>query len=341
MKCVMDLQIILILGFFCMILHTSLYAASIKVGLVMDDALLNDRIINEGAYNGLVQSEKKLGIRGTAVKAKNEADYLNLMNRFALAGYDLIIGVGHHMAGAAKESAGKFPQTKYLLIDVSLKGYSNISSAIFASQEIGFLAGALSAMVDRDQSIQLPVRHNGILGFIGIAITSSVRRELAGFSQGAYYINPDIKIIQRMMDGYESAEIVKQMAFEQYSKGADIIYHVAGDSSEGVTQASKEFDFLSIGSSNYRSQDDEHVLILKHKHYHEVVFRTVKDLLNGSFKSGVNLFDLKKGAINISQLNKKVPYYINYQLNKIKKDIISENIKVGLDVPDLVKKQNF
>ncbi len=125
-----------------------LYGAPLKVGLVKDYARLNDRSFNQLTYQGLVQAEKELGIRGTAVVAKKNSDYLFNMQRYARGGYDLVIGVGVFMTEAIKDAAVQFPGTKFLLIDVPVEGFPNISSAIFASQEISFLAGALSALVN-------------------------------------------------------------------------------------------------------------------------------------------------------------------------------------------------
>ena len=42
---------------------TPLHAASLKVGLVMDDFGGHDRNYNQLAYQGLVQAEKELGIK--------------------------------------------------------------------------------------------------------------------------------------------------------------------------------------------------------------------------------------------------------------------------------------
>ena len=67
-----------------------LYGAPLKVGLVKDYARLNDRSFNQLTYQGLVQAEKELGIRGTAVVAKKDSDYLfnNVwINYWTISGY--------------------------------------------------------------------------------------------------------------------------------------------------------------------------------------------------------------------------------------------------------------
>ena len=49
-----------------------LHAVSLKVGLVMDDFGRYDRSYNQLSYRGLVQAEKELGIKGSAVSAAKE-----------------------------------------------------------------------------------------------------------------------------------------------------------------------------------------------------------------------------------------------------------------------------
>ena len=318
-----------------------LYGAPLKVGLVKDYARLNDRSFNQLTYQGLVQAEKELGIRGTAVVAKKDSDYLINMQRYARGGYDLVIGVGVFMTEAIKDAAVQFPGTKFLLIDVPVEGFPNISSAIFASQEISFLAGALSALVDRDQSIQLPIRHNGILSIVGGLKIPSVDIYMAGFFQGARYINPDIEVLYGYTGVLGNPVVGKQLALSQHSKGSDIIYQLAGDTGLGVIEASKEANFLSVSSNS--DQDSlvlDHVLTSTNKLFNVAVFRTIEETLRDNFPAGLVLYNLENGGLDISRLHKKVPQYISYRLDQIKEDIIDGNIRVGMEIPVWAKHQN-
>ena len=69
-----------------------LHAVSLKVGLVMDDFGMHDRSYNQLAYQGLVQAEKELGIKGSAVSAAKEEDYSKIIGRYVQGGYELVIG---------------------------------------------------------------------------------------------------------------------------------------------------------------------------------------------------------------------------------------------------------
>ena len=143
-----------------------LHAVSLKVGLVMDDFGMHDRSYNQLAYQGLVQAEKELGIKGSAVSAAKEEDYSKIIGRYVQGGYELVIGNGVLMKQAFIEASQRFPGTKFVLTDVELEGLPNLGSVVFASQEVSFLAGSLAAMLDQDQNTRFPIRHNGRLSVV-------------------------------------------------------------------------------------------------------------------------------------------------------------------------------
>ena len=293
-------------------------------------------------YNYLSGDGSGPGALWTDLSANIPANQATTFDNFnAQGGYDLVIGVGVFMTEAIKDAAVQFPGTKFLLIDVPVEGFPNISSAIFASQEISFLAGALSALVDRDQSIQLPIRHNGILSIVGGLKIHSVDIYMAGFFQGARYINPDIEVLYGYTGVLGNPVVGKQLALSQHSKGSDIIYQLAGDTGLGVIEASKEANFLSVSSNS--DQDSlvlDHVLTSTNKLFNVAVFSTIEETLRDNFPAGLVLYNLENGGLDISRLNKKVPQYISYRLGQIKEDIIDGNIRVGMEIPVWAKHQN-
>ena len=319
----------------------SLFAAQLKVGLVADYAGLNDRSFNQITYEGLVQAEQELGIKGTAVVAKSGSDYLPNMVRFARGGYDLVIGVGFLMTDAIKEAAQQYPDTKFLLIDMPIGGVPNLSTAIFASQEISFLAGALAAMVDQDKNVTLPIRHNGVISVVAGMQIPPVDIYMAGYFQGARHINPNIKVLYGYTGTFGDPAVGKQFALTQHSKGSDIVYQLAGGTGLGVIQASKENNFLSIGADSDQAYlAPNNVLTSTSKLCNVAVFQTIKRMQAGEFQSGVVVYDLKSGGVDVSPAIKGVPASITNHLEQIKQDIIAGRIKVSMEIPEWAKAQN-
>ncbi len=318
-----------------------LHAVSLKVGLVMDDFGGHERSYNQLAYQGLVQAEKELGIKGSAVSAAKEKDYSKIIGNYVQGGYELVIGNGVLMKQAFIEASQRFAGTKFLLTDAGLEGLSNLSSVVFASQEVSFLAGSLAAMLDQDQNTRFPIRHNGRLSIVAGQETASVETAMAGFFQGARYINPYIQVRYRFAGSFKNADAGKQIALNQNINGSDIIYTLAGDADSGVLAASNEAKFLLIGSgSDQQFSGVNRVLTNTRKLYNVVVFQTVKDILQGRFPSGKVFYDLKNGGVDLTPLNKNVPEYISNRLDQIRDDIINGWIRVGLKIPEWAKLQN-
>ena len=212
---------------------------------------------------------------------------------------------------------------------------------VFASQEVSFLAGSLSAMLDQDQNARFPIRHNGRLSVVAGQETASVETSMAGFFQGARYINPYIKVRYGFAGSFKNADAGKQLALNQNINGSDIIYTLAGDADSGVLAASNEAKFLLIGSgSDQQFSEVNRVLTNTRKLYNVVVFQTVKDTLEGRFPSGKVIYDLKNGGVELTPLNKNVPEYISNRLEQIKDDIMKGLIRVGLEIPEWEKLQN-
>lgn len=321
------------------------YSAEVlKVGLVADSAGLNDRSFNQISYEGLRRAEKELGIKATAVVAKNNNEFFPSMDRLARGGYGLIIGVGFYMADPIKLAAEQYPETKFLLIDVPVDGGQNLASAVFASNEIAFLAGALAAMVDQDKSVDLPsdnpIRHNGVLSIVAGAQIPPVDFYMAGFFQGARRVNPEINVLYGYAGTFGDPAMGKQLALAQHSKGSDIVYQLAGGTGLGVIQAAKESKFLAVGvDSDQAYLAPDNVLTSTSKRCDVAVYNAVKDLLDGKFKPGVSVYSLKNGGVEISPPLRGVPQSILDRIEALKQEIIEGKITVSAEIPEWAKKQ--
>jgi basic membrane protein A len=314
-------------------------APVMKVGMVADVGGLNDHSFNQLTYQGLVDAEKKLGVKGTAVVAKGQSDYVPDMTRFAKAGYNLVIGVGFLMKDAITQVSKEYPNVKFLLIDEPVSGIPNLTTAVFASQQIGFLAGALAAYVEQDKSIS-GLRHNNTIGVVGGMQIPPVDIYMAGYFQGAHYVDPNITVLHGYTGNFNDPASGKSLALAQHSKGADIVYQLAGGTGLGVIQAAKDGGFYAIGAdSNQAYLAPAHVLTSTSKLVNVAVFDTVKNLQNGKFQPGVVTYDLKNHGVDISPVLKGIPKSIVDKVDALKQKIIDGQITVSPKIPDWVSKQ--
>src|SRR5579864_7903138 len=88
-----------------------------KVGLVTDIGGLNDHGFNHLSYEGLLQAEAQLGVKGTVLQSTSGADYVPNLTRLAAAGNKLVIAVGFLMAAPLEQVAKHYPNTHFAIID--------------------------------------------------------------------------------------------------------------------------------------------------------------------------------------------------------------------------------
>lgn len=219
---------------------------ALKAIMVTDTGGLGDKSFNDGTWRGLLQAEEELNANVDYIISKEQTDYVgNLTN--AAQDADVVVGVGFLMADALFNVAPQFPDTRFIGIDISpSEGQtvpSNLALYIFKEQQTTFLAGYLAASMTK----------TGTLGYVGgIEIPPVVRLEL-GYRSGvkAYnqIHNTNIEVITGYAGGFGEPAKGKQMAMSQYEQGADIVFHAAGATGNGVIDASRELGAEHLGLS--------------------------------------------------------------------------------------------
>ncbi|HEX7526532.1 MAG TPA: BMP family ABC transporter substrate-binding protein, partial [Gaiellaceae bacterium] len=126
------------------------------VVLVTDVNQLNDHGFNALAYQGLLRARAKLGINGVVYQSPSAAQYIPNLATAARKGADLVISVGFDQAVAVAKVAKQFPKTNFAIIDVdqtTLAGKpKNVEGLIFKEQEVGYLAGYLAGLVEKQKA---------------------------------------------------------------------------------------------------------------------------------------------------------------------------------------------
>ncbi|MGM0640076.1 MAG: BMP family lipoprotein [Thermotogota bacterium] len=210
---------------------------ALKAIMVTDTGGLGDKSFNDGTWRGMLQAEEELNAEVDYIVSKEQTDYVsNLTNAAQEA--DVVVGVGFLMADALFNVAPQFPDTRFIGIDISpSEGQtvpSNLALYIFKEEQTTFLAGYLAASMTK----------TGTLGYVGgIEIPPVVRLELgyrAGVKAYNQIHNTNIEVITGYSGGFGEPAKGKQMAMSQYEQGADIIFHAAGATGNGVIDASRE-----------------------------------------------------------------------------------------------------
>jgi basic membrane protein A and related proteins len=300
-------------------------AKAIKVGLVTDINQLNDRGFNHLAYMGLLKSQRELGIQGRVYQSASAQDYIPNLAQFAQQGYDLVISVGFAQADAVAKVAKRFPKTHFAIIDVdatTLTGKpKNVLGLLFREQEVGYLAGYLSGLLEKAK----PGPH--VIGSVGGMKEPPVDRFIAGYQAGAKKADPGIKLLNGYSQDWVDLAKCKEEALNQIAAGSAIEFQVAGGCGLGTLDAAKEKHVWGIGVDADQSYLGPHVLTSATKRVDEAVFLTVKDVIAGKFRGGRNaIFGLAQNGVGLGKISPKVPQKDVAAVDKIRREIIGGQI---------------
>ena len=217
-------------------------AAPTKIGFVTDVGGIDDKSFNQGTWEGIKVFGKENNLKeGQEIKylqSTAEADYVPNLSTLADEKLDLIIASGFLFENAMGEVAGKYPQQKFLIIDSVVKDKSgtplpNVASAVFAEHEGSFLVGVaagLKAKADKKNTV----------GFVGGMKFALIEKFQAGFEQGVHAVNPACQVLVDYAGSFGDPGKGQALAAKQYGAGADIVFHAAGGTGNGVIKEAKE-----------------------------------------------------------------------------------------------------
>ena len=305
---------------------------AIKVGLVTDIGQLNDRGFNALAYKGLQKAERELGVQGRVIESKSASDYIPNLTFFARQGYDLLIGVGFAQGDAVDAVATKFPDTKFVIIDVDQSFLKhkpkNVVGLLFREQEVGYLAGYLAALEAK--------REPGpdMISSVGGMKEPPVDRFIAGYQAGAKQADPGIKLLNGYSQDWDDLAKCKELALNQIAAGSSIVFQVAGGCGLGALDAAKEKHVWGIGVDADQSFLGPQVLTSAVKRVDQAVFLTIKSVIDGTWKGGGNsVFGLADDGVGLGKISADVPEDHVKAVDEVKQKIVSGEIS---DIPTTV-----
>jgi basic membrane protein A len=306
--------------------------SSFKVGLVTDTGGLNDRGFNFLSNQGLTKAETDLGIQGNVVQSKSETDYVPNLQHFATSGYNLVIAVGFLMDSAVKQVAAQYPNTKFLIIDDPITGMNNVTSAMFKTEQCGYLVGAMSGLMEKQTGIA-GMKYKNILGVVGGQKIPPVDSYIAGFQQGVAKTDPGAKVEVKYANSFTDQALGSQIAQSEISDGADIIFQVAGGTGVGVINAAKGAGVYAIGVDADQGYIAPGTVITSAlKGVDTATYDVIKKSVNNQFAAGIQNFELANNGVGVAPANSAVPAAIVTQVNALADQIKSGSITVTTDM---------
>lgn len=310
--------------------------AKITPGVITDIGGLGDRGFNDLAKAGLDQADKSLHLKGKILVPQTPADYANDLTQFAQAGAAPIFGIGFTFADAITQAATQFPKSHFAIVDMVVDK-PNVASLVFKEEEGSYLAGVVAGAMTQQKSPYTKATDK-VVGFIGGQKSPLIEKFGAGYEQGVYSVCPTCKVLYQYVgttttafsDPGTAAEIARNM----HAQGADVIYHAAGASGDGLFKVATDQHFFAIGVNTDQAKINPKAPILTSmlKRVDTAVASTIAAEAHGKFKAGVQTFGLSNGGIALAsfgRFSKYVPAKLKKELAADQKRIIAGKLKVA------------
>lgn len=307
-----------------------------KAALAFDVGGEGDHSFNDSAAKGFDEAGEEFGIKTQKVQAsngENEAAREQRLQQLAQAGNKAVVAVGFAYAPAIGKVAKQFPDVKFAIVDDSSpdsKG-DNVDQITFTEEQGSFLAGAAAALKTKSNHI----------GFVGGVENGLIQKFEAGFVQGAKKVKPNIKIDVKYLtpdgdfSGFADPAKGKTAATGMYQSGADIVYHAAGKSGDGVFQAAKAAGkgnwVIGVDSDQAQTAPADvrpFILTSMMKSVDVGVKEFLEEVHSGDFKGGNSVLGLKDDGVRLATTGGHLDD-IKDKLDGFKKEIVDGTIKVS------------
>ena len=312
---------------------SSASGGDLQIGLAYDTGGRGDKSFNDSAYAGVEAAIKDLGGKVTELTPNADAsNRVDLLTQLADDGNNPVIAVGFAFADALAEVAPQYPDTQFAIVDSSVAdtGLDNATGLLFAANEGSFLGGVAAALKSE----------TGHIGFVGGVESPLIQAFQAGYVAGAQAAKPgitvDVQYISPNGDfsGFSDPARGKILAQGMYQSGADIVYHAAGGSGQGVFEAAAEAGARAIGvdSDQYETVGDPAlqavIMTSVLKRVDNAIEAYLNDFSEGTVKGGTDIVnDLKSGGVGLATSGGQIDD-IKSQLDDFQKKIIDGDIEV-------------
>lgn len=202
-----------------------------SVGIALG-APRNDQAYFQSVYEGATAGADELGVASSVIDNLTDETAATDAVRTLSEDNDLVI-VDITIVGAMLPVAEANPDTQYV-----------VTSGYFAPGEApdnvhGYVTVYGWATYPMGQ-IAATISKTGKLGYITGPTFPIERTALAGFTEGAKSINPDIEVVETVINSYSDVPGAKQAAEAQIASGVDVLYGFIDAGFVGLQQAADD-----------------------------------------------------------------------------------------------------
>ena len=301
-------------------------AANERITLVTDVGRLNDRSFNQLAYQGLLRAERQLRIRKQVFESRSPQDYTPNLRQGATTGSALTVAVGFLLAGDLNTVAQQYPQRRFAIIDFPQEALANkppnVRGLLFKSEQAGCLVGHIAVRQ------LLAEKKRPILSAVGGIKLPSVDSFIAGYRFCARRASRRARVLVGYSQSFTDNAKCKEVALSHISRGANVVFQVAGGCGLGALSAARERRKWGIGVDADQAYLGSHMLTSAVKRVDESVYQSIQAVQRGTFRGGMNAtFSLKNKGVGYGKVSRRVSKSIKASAEALKKQIIAGRVK--------------
>lgn len=309
----------------------------IRVGLVSSSSGFGDGAFNDLTLKGVEKAKSEFGIEYDKVQIKAVGDIeLSLRDMATTGDYDLIMGLTYEAIQAMNTVAPEFPDQKFALIDTSVE-QPNVVSYMTRDEEASYLVGVAAAGM-KNHAADFNLKADKKIGFIGGVDAPNIRVFYSGYTAGAKSQDPTLESVADFVGGFTDVTTAKEIAKSMNQQGADVIFHAAGMSGNGLFQAAKENGTFAFGVNlNQNATEPDVIPGSMIKNVDVEAYEAIKSVVEDKFKAEVIKLGLKENGVDFvtEGSNVKLPEDVNKAIAEAKEKIISGELKVPSNMDDL------
>ncbi len=322
----------MILGSLFLLLALSgntLAGKKLKVAMCLPGAV-SDKGFNASAHAGLMIVKERMGAEVAFSENVKRPDFVSTLRDYANRGYDVIMAHGFQWGDALTKVSKQFPK-KHFINTFGFGKAPNLANLHVAHQELFHVMGQLAAKMSK----------KGNVGAVGGWEIPPIRIQIDAFVKGVRKAKPNATVNVIWTGTFYDPVKGKEAAKALIAQGADIVAPLADASGLGVIEAAREKNILTFGYFlDQRELAPGNIVSSAIIKTGEMIYKSVKAARSGGFKSGINVFGLKSGVLEVGPYGPMVPQKIRNDIGELVKKIKSGEIKIPMpNVGKLMKQK--
>ncbi|MBO1319464.1 BMP family ABC transporter substrate-binding protein [Acanthopleuribacter pedis] len=314
-----------------------------KVVLVLDTGMEDDRTFNAHGLKGARAVAAEGGFELIVSPSSSQVYYERNIEAFVSQKPALILTMGFRMGDPTARVARRHPRQRFAVVDVAYLpgrgcaetvadcyteegGLANMTSLVFAEDQVGFLAGVLAGCMSK----------TGVVASVAGPEIQPVVDFATGFANGARHVNPDVKTHQVYLPGFNELELGRAKAHEFIDKGADVVFGIGGNSGNGALLACKERGVMGVGvdGDQYETFPEVREILLTSasKKIDQAMVILLRRLLAGNLAPGIIHADLANQGVGLAPFHEweeRIPGACKQRIQEAN-DLLIQNPKRAL-----------